>query len=76
MYEDVLESFQQINQLFGDSDLENNVLIHQFLIRAWVSYCKGNTSLLSLQHTIYRVLSSPPATPATPLPVLVTEQKE
>ena len=59
MYEDVLESFQQINQLFGDSDLGNNVLIHRFLIQAWVSYCKGNTSLLSLQHTVYRVLSSP-----------------
>jgi replication factor C subunit 2/4 len=59
MYEDVLESFQQINQLFGDSDLANNVLIHRFLIQAWVSYCKGNTSLLSLQHTVYRVLSAP-----------------
>lgn len=58
MYEDVLVSFQQINQLFGDSDLGNNVLIHQFLIQAWVSYCKGNTSLLALQHTVYRVLSS------------------
>jgi replication factor C subunit 2/4 len=57
MYEDVLESFQQINQLFGDSDLANNVLVHRFLIQAWVSYCKGNTSLLALQHTIYRVLS-------------------
>lgn len=58
MYEDVLESFQQINQLFGDADLANNVLIHRFLIQAWVSYCKGNTSLLALQHTVYRVLSS------------------
>ena len=57
MYEDVLESFQQINQLFGDSDLSNNVLIHRFLIQAWVSYCKGNTSLLSLQHTVYQTLT-------------------
>ena len=59
MYEDILESFQQIHQMFGDADLENNVLIHQFLIQSWVSYCKGNTSLLALQHTVYRVLTSP-----------------
>jgi len=57
-YEDILESFQQINQLFGNSVLSNNILIHQFLIQAWISYCKGNTSLLALQHIIYRVLSS------------------
>jgi hypothetical protein len=64
MYEDILESFQQIHQMFGDADLENNVLIHQFMIQAWVSYCKGNTSLLSLQHTVYRVLSSSSAAPS------------
>jgi GTPase SAR1 family protein len=57
-YEDILESFQQINQLFGTSVLSNNILIHQFLIQAWISYCKGNTSLLALQHIVYRVLSS------------------
>lgn len=61
MYEDILESFQQIHQMFGDADMENNVLIHQFLIQAWVSYCKGNTSLLALQHTVYRVLSTTPS---------------
>jgi hypothetical protein len=75
MYEDVLVSFQQINQLFGDSDLKNNVLIHQFLIQAWVSYCKGNTSLLALQHTVYRILSSPsPASSSTltPTSILLT----
>jgi DNA polymerase III delta prime subunit len=57
-YEDILESFQQINQMFGSSVLSNNILIHQFLIQAWISYCKGNTSLLALQHIVYRVLSS------------------
>jgi replication factor C subunit 2/4 len=56
-YEDVLESFQQIHQLFGDADLENNGLLHRFFIRAWVSYCKGNTSLLALQHTVYQTLT-------------------
>ena len=56
-YEDVLESFQQIHQLFGDSDLEHNALLHRFFIRAWVSYCKGNTSLLALQHSMYETLT-------------------
>jgi len=57
-YEDILESFQQINQLFGDSNIKNNTLVHEFLIQAWISYCKGTTSLLALQHIIYRTLSS------------------
>lgn len=57
-YEDILESFQQINQLFGDSNIKNNTLVHEFLIQAWISYCKGNTSLLALQHIIYRTLST------------------
>lgn len=57
-YEDILESFQQINQLFGDVNIKNNTLVHEFLIQAWISYCKGNTSLLALQHIIYRTLSS------------------
>lgn len=57
-YEDILESFQQINQLFGSSVLSNHILIHQFLIQAWISYCKGNTSLLALQHIMYRVLTT------------------
>ena len=57
-YEDVLESFQQIHLLFGDTDLENNTLLHRFFIRAWVSYCKGNTSLLALQHAVYQTLVS------------------
>lgn len=56
-YEDILESFQQINQLFGGTDVKENVLVHRFLIQAWVSYCKGNTSLLALQHVVYRMLS-------------------
>jgi hypothetical protein len=63
-YEDVLESFQQIHQLFGDANLENNVLLHRFFIRAWVSYCKGCTSLLALQHTVYQTLTESSATEA------------
>jgi len=56
-YEDILESFQQINQLFGGTELKENILVHRFLIQAWVSYCKGNTSLLALQHVVYRILT-------------------
>ena len=40
-YEDIIESFQ---------------MIHQFLIHAWISYCKGNTSILALQNVIYTIL--------------------
>jgi replication factor C subunit 2/4 len=55
-YEDILESFQTINTIFGNGNLEDNVLIHKFLINSWISYCKGNTSILSLQNIIYKTL--------------------
>ena len=56
-YEDILESFQIINNLFGNSSLDDNMLIHKFLINAWISYCKGNTSILALQNIIYKTLN-------------------
>jgi len=56
-YEDILESFQIINNLFGNNSLGDNVLIHKFLINAWISYCKGNTSILALQNIVYKTLS-------------------
>jgi hypothetical protein len=55
-YEDILESFQTINNLFGNSTLKDNVLIHKFLINSWISYCKGNTSILALQNIVYKTL--------------------
>jgi replication factor C subunit 2/4 len=55
-YEDILESFQTINTLFGNNDFHNNILVHQFLINAWISYCKGNTSILALQNVLYKTL--------------------
>jgi hypothetical protein len=55
-YEDILESFQIINSLFGNHKLEDNILIHKFLINAWISYCKGNTSILALQNVVYKTL--------------------
>lgn len=55
-YEDILESFQTINAIFGNNILKNNIIIHKFLINSWISYCKGNTSILSLQNVLYRTL--------------------
>ena len=55
-YEDILESFQVINQLFGNNHFKDNLLIHKFLIHSWISYCKGNTSILALQNVIYKTL--------------------
>ena len=55
-YEDILESFQVINTLFGNNNFKDNILIHKFLIHSWISYCKGNTSILALQNVIYKTL--------------------
>ena len=56
-YEDILESFQTINTIFGNNSLTDNILIHKFLINSWISYCKGNTSILALQNVIYKTLN-------------------
>lgn len=55
-YEDILESLQTINTLFGSSSLHDIILVHKFLIHSWISYCKGNTSIISLQNMIYKTL--------------------
>ena len=55
-YEDILESFQVINTLFGNSSMKDNIFIHKFLIHSWISYCKGNTSILALQNVVYKTL--------------------
>jgi replication factor C subunit 2/4 len=56
-YDDILESFQTINIIFGNNNLVDNILIHKFLINSWISYCKGNTSILALQNIIYKTLN-------------------
>lgn len=56
-YEDILESFQVINKLFNNGNFNNNILIHKFLINAWISYCKSNTSILALQNVLYKTLA-------------------
>jgi DNA polymerase III delta prime subunit len=60
-YEDILESFQVINQLFGNNQFKDNIMIHKFLIHSWISYCKGNTSILALQNVIYKTLQDQPS---------------
>jgi hypothetical protein len=57
-YEDILESFQTINTIFGNNLLKDNILIHKFLINSWISYCKGNTSILALQNVVYKTLTT------------------
>lgn len=66
-YEDILESVQVINQLFGNSQFKDNILIHKFLIHSWISYCKGNTSMIALQNVIYKTLQEDNV-PTVPLP--------
>ena len=61
-YEDILESFQTINQLFGTNQFNDNIMIHKFLIHSWISYCKGNTSMLALQNVIDKTLRESCAT--------------
>ncbi len=56
-YEDILESYQTINTMFGSHCLADNVLIHKFLINSWISYCKGNTSILALQNIVFKTLT-------------------
>jgi replication-associated recombination protein RarA len=56
-FEDILESLQTMHELFGrTNDINNNILIHKFLINAWTAYCKGNTSVLALQNIMWRTL--------------------
>jgi len=55
-FEDILESFQTIHGLFGEGTLHENTLVHVFLINAWIAYCKGNTSILSLQNIYYKTI--------------------
>lgn len=55
-YEDILDSFQCIYFMFNNNSIKDSVLAHVFLINAWVSYCKGNTSVLALQNVYYRTV--------------------
>ena len=57
-YEDILESFQTINTIFGNNIFKDNILIHKFLINSWISYCKGNTSILAIQNVVYKTLTT------------------
>jgi hypothetical protein len=55
-FEDILESFQTIHGLLGEGSMKENTLVHIFLLNAWIAYCKGNTSVLSLQNVFYKTL--------------------
>ena len=53
-FEDIIESFQLIHEMYGDTILTHNIKIHIFLVNAWIAYCKGNTSILSLQNVLFK----------------------
>jgi hypothetical protein len=36
--------------------MKENTLVHIFLLNAWIAYCKGNTSVLSLQNIYYKTI--------------------
>ena len=55
-FEGILESLQTIHGLFGENTQTENTLVHVFLLQAWIAYCKGNTSVLSLQYVFYKTL--------------------
>jgi len=55
-FEDILESFQTIHTLFGEGSMKENTLVHIFLLNAWIAYCKGNSSVLSLQNIYYKTI--------------------
>jgi len=59
-FEDILESFQTIHKLFGEGTMNENTLVHIFLLNAWIAYCKGNTSVLSLQNIYYKTIMENP----------------
>lgn len=58
-FEDILESLQTIHRLFGEGTMQENTITHMFLVNAWIAYCKGNTSILSLQNVFYKTLKDP-----------------
>ena len=58
-FEDILESLHAIHRLYGEGTMPENTLVHMFLVNAWIAYCKGNTSILSLQHVYYKTLKDP-----------------
>ena len=55
-----MESFQTIHKLFGEGTMNENTLVHVFLLNAWIAYCKGNTSVLSLQNIYYKTIMENP----------------
>jgi hypothetical protein len=57
-FEDILDSLQVIHHLFSNNVLAENVQLHVFLVNSWISYCKGNTSILALTNVLYNSLTN------------------
>lgn len=56
-YEDILESLQIIQGIFGENNLYENTIINIFLINAWINYCKGQTTLLGLINSFMKTIA-------------------
>lgn len=56
-FEDIIDSIQSTHSLFGSNDINNSNIVHNFLVSAWISYCKGFTSLIALQHIFYKTVT-------------------
>ena len=47
----------KISELIAITKTINNIIINKFLINSWISYCKGNTSILALQNIVYKTIN-------------------
>lgn len=55
-YEDIIDGIASVKNIETVEMLSSNVIINIFLINAWISYTKGETSLLSLQYVYYKTI--------------------
>lgn len=59
-FEDILDNFQQIYNLYGNisttNKLVDNLVVKAFLLNAWVDFCKGNASVLAIQNVAVRTI--------------------
>lgn len=53
-FEDILENFRQIYNIYGSGTKRDNLISKTFLLNAWIEYCSGNTSLYSIQNVLWR----------------------
>lgn len=55
-YEDIIDGISAVRNVEIIDQLSSNVVINIFLINAWISYTRGETSILSLQYVYYKTI--------------------